>query len=148
MMRRATRADLPAIVAMLADDALGATREETSTPLNAAYLAAFDAIERDENQFLAVAEEDGRIVGCLQLTFLPGLSRLGAWRAQVESVRIASAARGTGLGRRMMDWAAETAKARGCTLLQLTTDKTRRDAHRFYEGLGYEATHIGFKRTL
>lgn len=148
MMRRATRADLPAIVAMLADDALGATREDTSTPLNAAYRAAFDAIERDENQFLAVAEEDGSIVGCLQLTFLPGLSRLGAWRAQVESVRIASAARGTGLGRRMMDWAAETAKARGCTLLQLTTDKTRSDAHRFYEGLGYEATHIGYKRTL
>lgn len=148
MMRRATRADLPAIVAMLADDTLGATREDASLPLKAAYLDAFDAIERDGNQHLAVAEEKGLVVGCLHLTFLPGISRLGAWRAQVESVRIAASARGSGLGGRMMEWAAETARARGCTVLQLTTDRTRPDAHRFYESLGYQPTHIGYKLPL
>ncbi|WP_418594550.1 N-acetyltransferase family protein [Ponticoccus sp. (in: a-proteobacteria)] len=148
MMRRATRADLPAIVALLADDTLGAGREDASLPLNAAYLSAFEAIERDENQFLAVAEQDGALLGCLHLTFLPGISRLGAWRGQVESVRVAAAARGSGLGRRMLEWAAETARARGCTLVQLTTDKTRPEAHRFYESLGYQPTHIGYKLPL
>lgn len=148
MMRRATRADLPAIVALLADDTLGAGREDASLPLNAAYLSAFEAIERDENQFLAVAEQDGALLGCLHLTFLPGISRLGAWRGQVESVRVAAAARGSGLGRRMLEWAAETARARGCTLVQLTTDKTRPEAHRFYENLGYQPTHIGYKLPL
>lgn len=148
MMRRATRADLPAIVALLADDTLGVGREDASLPLNAAYLSAFEAIERDENQFLAVAEQDGALLGCLHLTFLPGISRLGAWRGQVESVRVAAAARGSGLGRRMLEWAAETARARGCTLVQLTTDKTRPEAHRFYESLGYQPTHIGYKLPL
>lgn len=148
MMRRATRADLPAIVALLADDTLGAGREDASLPLNAAYLSAFEAIERDENQFLAVAEQDGALLGCLHLTFLPGISRLGAWRGQVESVRVAAAARGSGLGRRMLEWAADTARARGCTLMQLTTDKTRPEAHRFYESLGYQPTHIGYKLPL
>ncbi|MBN7783792.1 GNAT family N-acetyltransferase [Ponticoccus gilvus] len=148
MMRRATRADLPAIVALLADDTLGAGREDASLPLNAAYLSAFEAIERDENQFLAVAEQDGALLGCLHLTFLPGISRLGAWRGQVESVRVAAAARGSGLGRRMLEWAADTARARGCTLVQLTTDKTRPEAHRFYESLGYQPTHIGYKLPL
>ncbi|MEN9061536.1 GNAT family N-acetyltransferase [Ponticoccus litoralis] len=148
MMRRATRADLPAIVALLADDTLGAGREDASLPLNAAYLSAFEAIERDENQFLAVAEQDGALLGCLHLTFLPGISRPGAWRGQVESVRVAAAARGSGLGRRMLEWAAETARARGCTLVQLTTDKTRPEAHRFYENLGYQPTHIGYKLPL
>lgn len=148
MMRRATRADLPAIVALLADDTLGVGREDASLPLNAAYLSAFEAIERDENQFLAVAEQDGALLGCLHLTFLPGISRLGAWRGQVESVRVAAAARGSGLGRRMLEWAADTARARGCTLVQLTTDKTRPEAHRFYESLGYQPTHIGYKLPL
>ncbi|ETA51121.1 GNAT family N-acetyltransferase [Ponticoccus alexandrii] len=148
MMRRATRADLPAIVALLADDTLGAGREDASLPLNAAYLSAFEAIERDENQFFAVAEQDGALLGCLHLTFLPGISRLGAWRGQVESVRVAAATRGSGLGRRMLEWAAETARARGCTLVQLTTDKTRPEAHRFYESLGYQPTHIGYKLPL
>lgn len=148
MMRRATRADLPAIVALLADDTLGAGREDASLPLNAAYLSAFEAIERDENQFLAVAEQDGALLGCLHLTFLPGISRLGAWRGQVESVRVTAAARGSGLGRRMLEWAADTARARGCTLVQLTTDKTRPEAHRFYESLGYQPTHIGYKLPL
>lgn len=147
-LRRATLEDLPAIVAMLSDDALGATREDASLPLDAAYLAAFAAIDSDPNQLLAVAERDARPVGCLQLTFLPGLSRRGAWRGQIESVRIASEARGAGLGRQMFDWAIETCRERGCALVQLTTDTARQDAHRFYEELGFIPSHVGFKLAL
>lgn len=145
ILRRATEADLPAIVALLADDMLGAGREVPGDP---AYEAAFAAIEADPNQLLAVAEEDRRIVGCLQLTFIPGLSRKGMWRGQVESVRIAAGHRGTGLGRRMFEWAIEACRARGCGLLQLTTDKARPEAHRFYEALGFVASHEGMKLAL
>jgi GNAT superfamily N-acetyltransferase len=140
--RRATAADLPAIVALLADDMLGAAREKPGDP---AYDAAFAAIEADPNQLLAVVEEDGRIVGCLQLSFIPGLSRRGLWRGQIESVRIAAGHRGAGLGRRMFDWAIATCLARGCGLVQLTTDKVRPDARRFYESLGFVASHDGMK---
>ncbi|MGP6087619.1 GNAT family N-acetyltransferase [Antarctobacter jejuensis] len=147
-VRKATAEDLAAIVALLADDPLGATREDASQPLNAAYVNAFDAIAADPNQFLAVATRGEKTVGCLQLSFIPGLSRLGAWRAQIESVRIARAERGTGLGRQMFEWAIETARGRGCTLVQLTTDSARPDAHRFYESLGFTGSHIGFKLSL
>lgn len=145
ILRRATEADLTAIVALLADDVLGAAREAPGDP---AYEAAFAAIEADPNQLLAVAEDAGRVVGCLQLTFIPGLSRRGMWRGQIESVRIAAGHRGGGLGRRMFEWAIEACRSRGCGLVQLTTDKARPDAHRFYQSLGFVASHEGMKRAL
>jgi ribosomal protein S18 acetylase RimI-like enzyme len=143
--RRATAQDLPAIVALLADDVLGATREAPGDP---AYAAAFVAIDADPNQLLAVAEQDGRVLGCLQLTFLPGLSHRGAWRGQIESVRVASDQRGTGLGRRFLEWAIAQCRARGCRMVQLTTDKSRAEARRFYESLGFTASHEGMKLAL
>ena len=147
-LRRATEADLPAIIAMLADDGLGAGREDASLPLAAPYLAAFAAIAADANQFLAVAELDGAVVGTLQLSFIPGLSHKGAWRGQIESVRVASSQRGTGLGQRIFEWAITQCRARGCRMVQLTTDKSREDAHRFYARLGFVASHEGFKLKL
>jgi ribosomal protein S18 acetylase RimI-like enzyme len=145
IFRAATAADVPAIVALLADDVLGAKREVPGDP---AYTAAFAAVAADPNQLLAVAEIDGRVVGCLQLSFLPGLSHRGAWRGQVESVRIAADQRGTGLGRRFLDWAIAQCRARGCRMVQLTTDKSRADARRFYETLGFSASHDGMKLAL
>ncbi len=147
-VRRATAADVPAIVALLADDELGKTREDTSVPLNEAYVGAFGAIDRDPTQLLAVVERDSVVIGCLQLTFVPGLSRRGMWRGQIESVRIASSARGGGLGRAMFEWAIAECRRRGCGLVQLTTDKRRPDALRFYESLGFVATHEGMKLSL
>jgi ribosomal protein S18 acetylase RimI-like enzyme len=146
--RAATTEDLPAILAMLMDDALGKLREDLGPPLNPRYLEAFAAIERDPNQLLAVADQDGLVAGCLQLTFIPGLSRTGMWRGQIEAVRIASSLRGSGVGKAMMQWAIEQCRARGCGLVQLTTDKQRPDAHRFYEALGFQATHEGMKLSL
>jgi GNAT superfamily N-acetyltransferase len=140
-MRRATRQDVRRIVEMLADDAIGATREQPADELPRAYWDAFDAIEADPNQYLAVADLDGAVVGCLQLTFQPGLTRLGMWRAIVEGVRVDSSRRGARIGETMMAWAIEEARRRGCGLIQLTTDKRRTDAHRFYERLGFEASH-------
>jgi len=148
VFRRARAADLPAIVAMLADDDLGAGREDASIPPNPRYVAAFEAIEQDSNQFLAVVEQDSQLVGCLQLSFIPGLSRLGLWRGQIESVRIASAFRGAGLGRAMFEWAIEQCRSQGCGLVQLTTDRARPDARRFYESLGFKASHDGMKLSL
>jgi ribosomal protein S18 acetylase RimI-like enzyme len=146
--RCATRADLPALVALLADDELGRSREDAGTPLNARYIGAFDAIERDPNQMLVVAESDGRLAGCLQLTLIPGLSRLGMWRGQIEGVRIDADHRGRELGRAMFEWAIAECRNRGCGLVQLTTDKSRPDARRFYEELGFEASHVGMKLAL
>jgi len=146
--RRATAADLPAIIEMLADDALGKEREDTSVPVADCYRTAFAAIDRDENQFLAVAERAGEIVGTLQLTFLPGLSHQGLWRGQIESVRVSSNARGGGIGRQMLEWAIATCRERGCGIVQLTSDKSRTDAIRFYESLGFTASHEGFKLKL
>jgi ribosomal protein S18 acetylase RimI-like enzyme len=146
--RRASAADLEDIVALLADDELGRKREDPDPPLNPRYIDAFAAIDADRNQFLAVVEEGGQIVGCLQLSFIPGLSRLGLWRGQIESVRIASTRRGGGLGKRMFEWAIEECRKRGCEIVQLTTDKSRTDARRFYEGLGFVASHEGMKLTL
>lgn len=146
--RRAETQDLAAIVALLADDTLGAARENPGPPLDARYISAFDAIDRDPNQLLAVVEREGDLLGCLQLTFIPGLSRTGMWRGQIESVRIASSYRGEGLGGVMFRWAIEQCKERGCGLVQLTTDKVRPDAQRFYEGLGFEDSHEGMKLSL
>jgi GNAT superfamily N-acetyltransferase len=147
-IRRATEADLPAIVGMLADDALGRQREDPRLPLDAAYLRAFAAIAADPNQILAVAEDADGVAGTLQLTFLPGLSHKGSWRGQIEAVRIAAGRRGSGLGQRLIEWAVAECRARGCNVAQLTTDKSRHDAHRFYERLGFKATHEGFKLRL
>ena len=146
--RRAVRADLPAIIALLSDDALGSGREDPAQPPNPRYLEAFEAIDGDPNQYLAVAVAGDTIIGCLQLSFIPGLSRLGMWRGQIESVRIAAAQRGGGIGRRMFEWAIDECRQRGCGLVQLTTDKTRPEALRFYEGLGFQASHEGMKLTL
>ena len=146
--RKATLDDLGAIVAMLADDELGRMRELVGTPPADCYVQAFKAIDADPNQNLIVAMQDGAVVGTLQLTFLPGISRKGQWRGQIEAVRIVSSRRGAGLGRQMMEWAIKQCRARGCGLVQLTSDKSRRDAHRFYDNLGFVASHEGYKLTL
>jgi ribosomal protein S18 acetylase RimI-like enzyme len=145
--RQATIADLPAIIALIADDELGRHRERIGPPPSPNYEVAFRAIEKDPNQLLAVAERDG-VVGCLQLTFIPGLSHVGAWRGQIESVRVASHLRGSGLGRKLFAWAIEVCRERGCGMVQLTTDKSRPDALRFYQSLGFTASHEGMKLDL
>lgn len=147
-MREAVADDVPAIVALLADDMLGSQRDDPSLPLNEAYYAAFDAIAADANNAIWLAERDGLVVGCFQLTFLPGLSRKGQWRAQIEAVRVAASVRGQGYGDQMMRHAIALAKARGCKLMQLTTNKSRADAHRFYARLGFVASHEGMKLAL
>ncbi|AYN92695.1 GNAT family N-acetyltransferase [Pseudomonas sp. LTJR-52] len=147
-IRRATLDDLPSIVSLLANDTLGATREDNSLPLQAAYVQAFEAINADANQFLAVAVVDGLAVGTLQLSFLPYISHLGSWRAQIEAVRVHEQMRGSGLGRRLFEWAFDQARQRGCRMIQLTCDRARPDAHRFYESLGFTPSHTGFKMKL
>lgn len=147
-MRRATRDDLPAIVSLLANDDLGATREDASLPLQEEYLLAFEAIDNDPNQLLAVAVLEGLVVGTLQLSFVPGISHRGSWRAQIEAVRVHEQMRGSGLGRTLFEWSFEQARQRGCKLVQLTCDLSRQDAHRFYKSLGFLPTHTGFKMKL
>jgi GNAT superfamily N-acetyltransferase len=146
VFRRATAGDVPAIVALLAADPRGAGRESPDDL--APYLTAFAAVDADPNQLQAVAERAGAVVGCLHLTFIPGLSRRGTTRAQIEAVRVAAGERGSGLGSALIRWAVAEARDRGCRLVQLTSDKTRADAHRFYTRLGFEPTHVGFKLTL
>ncbi|TGQ64256.1 GNAT family N-acetyltransferase [Mesorhizobium sp. M00.F.Ca.ET.186.01.1.1] len=146
--RKAQAADLPAIVAMLADDPLGAAREDASLPLAQGYLDAFAAMDADPNQLLAVAVDGAEVVGTLQITFLAGLSRKGAWRGQIEAVRVAGHRRSGGIGKQMFEWAIDECRARGCSLVQLTTDKGRADAHRFYDGLGFTGSHLGYMKTL
>ncbi|GAA3785914.1 GNAT family N-acetyltransferase [Sphaerisporangium flaviroseum] len=134
------------IVAMLADDPIAAARE--GDPSDETYLTAFQAIDADPRQELVVAEVDGEVVGTMQLTFIPGLSRRGGERALVEAVRVAASARGMGLGRAMMRWAIDRARERGCRMVQLTSDRARADAHRFYTSLGFVDSHVGFKLSL
>ena len=148
VFRPARLADIPAIVAMLADDPLGSQRESTGTPLDARYVAAFEAINADANQLLAVVADNEEVIGTLQLTFIPGIARMGAWRGQIEAVRITAHRRDSGLGQKMFEWAIAQCKARGCNLVQLTTDKGRADAHRFYDKLGFIASHEGYKLAL
>ena len=149
IFRNARQSDLADIIRLLADDDLGSTREVVSDPVDIRYLAAFAAIEEDPNQVLAVAiDETDRIVGCLQLSFVPGLSRTGMWRGQIESVRIAKGHRGSGLGSQFIEWAIARCAERGCGLVQLTSDKMRADSIRFYEKLGFVASHEGLKRSL
>lgn len=146
--RRAVRGDLEAIVALFADDELGATREDASLPLNPAYEQAFEAIDRDENQHVLVAELRGEVIAAAQLTLIPYLSRMGSSRSIVESVRVASHLRGQGIGRQLMREAIRISRQWGCHLVQLTTDKARRDTRRFYESLGFVASHDGMKLFL
>lgn len=142
VVRIAADADIAAIAQLLADDPLGRLRERDDHDL---YAAAFREIERDPNNAIYVVERGGEVGGCAQLTIIPGLGRGAMRRAQIESVRIASHLRGAGLGLWFMGELIRTARARGCGLVQLTTDKSRVDAHRFYERLGFEASHVGYK---
>lgn len=148
VFRPATRADLPSIVRMLADDDLGSRRERFEEPLPESYFEAFEQIDSDPNHELIVAELDGEVIGTLHIMFLPSISYQGGLRAQVESVRVEEKYRGRGIGREMMKWAIEKARARGAHLVQLTTHKSREDAHRFYERLGFEKSHVGMKLSL
>ncbi|WP_086560462.1 GNAT family N-acetyltransferase [Streptomyces africanus] len=145
-IRPATSDDVPTIVAMLADDPLGAQRESPDdlTP----YLTALERLSADPNQRLVVAVREGRVVGTLQLTIVPGLSRRGATRSIIEGVRVHADERGSGLGTQLIEWAIDESRRQGCQLVQLTSDKTRTDAHRFYERLGFTASHTGFKLPL
>lgn len=151
-LRHANRADLPAMVRLLADDALGAGRE-TAKDMEP-YERAFASIESDAAHLLLVGEivqpggEAGPVVATFQLSFLPGISRQGAWRSQLEGVRVAASLRGQGIGKLMVGWAIEESRRRGCNLMQLTTHKSRTAAHRFYEQLGFEASHVGMKLAL
>ena len=142
-IRRARRDDVGAIVGMLADDALGRARERIEDPLPASYFDAFDRVDRDRNLALVVAEEQGRVVGCLQLCILPGLSSQGASRALIEDVRVASDRRSRGIGEQLVQWAIGEARARSCKLVELLTHHTRADAQRFYERLGFQRSHVG-----
>lgn len=146
IFREAVHADLPAIVALLADDVLGKARDVAV--VDEAYERAFADIDADPRNQLIVAEHDAEVVACLQVTYIPGLGRHGAERAQVEAVRVRSDCRGQGLGEKLMKWVIDQASQRGCALVQLTTDKSRLDAHRFYSRLGFVASHEGMKLTL
>ncbi|MGZ3273167.1 MAG: N-acetyltransferase family protein [Caulobacteraceae bacterium] len=149
LIRPAAEADLPALVALLAGDILGRERDDPSLPLDPGYARAFAEIRARPDLHLMVGELDGEVVATLQLAFIPGLARKGAWRAIVEAVHVRADRRSQGLGARMIAWAADAARARGdCPFLQLTTDKRRKDAHRFYERLGFQQSHEGYKLPL
>ncbi|WP_262851601.1 GNAT family N-acetyltransferase [Mumia quercus] len=145
-VRDVTAEDVPAIVAMLVDDPLGVTRESPDdlTP----YREAVEAISADPHNRVLVAERDGEVVATMQLTYIRGLGRRGASRAQIEAVRVRSDLRGDGLGSELIRWAVEEARRQGCSLVQLTSDASREGAHRFYERLGFTASHVGFKLAL
>jgi len=146
--RKARQSDLPFIVQLLAEDTLGQNREDARLPLDERYVTAFQAIDADPNQVLCVCLDGEKVVGTLQISFIPGLSRKGMWRGQIEAVRIATDYRSSGLGEEMFIWAIDQCKKRQCQLVQLTTDKSRPDAHRFYDRLGFVATHEGYKLSI
>lgn len=147
-IRAARRADLPALVRLLADDDLGRERESISPTLSPAYEAAFTAIQRDPAHELVVVEDQGEVIGTLQLTVIPYLTYQGGMRALIEAVRVAAPYRSRGIGEQLIAWAVEHARQRGCHLVQLTTDKRRPAAHRFYDRLGFIASHEGMKLHL
>jgi GNAT superfamily N-acetyltransferase len=148
--RLATRADVPAILELLADDDISRARGFGTVPeeVDAATWRAFEAIDADPGNELIVGEEDGEVIATCQLTFVPGLSRGGAWRMTVEAVRVRADRRGGGRGKELMAYAVDRARARGCAIVQLTTDKRRTEAHRFYAALGFTASHEGMKLAL
>ena len=142
-IRPARREDVAAIVAMLADDHLGRARERVEDPLPESYYQAFEQVARDQNLTLVVAESEGRVVGCLQLAVLSGISSQGGTRGLLEDVRVATDCRSRGIGEQLVQWAIAEAKARGCNLVELLTHQTRVDAQRFYKRLGFTASHVG-----
>jgi ribosomal protein S18 acetylase RimI-like enzyme len=142
-IRPARRDDVGIIVAMLADDPLGRARERLEDPLPPCYFGAFEALEQASNIQLVVAEEDGAVVGCLQLCILPGLSSQGASRGLIEDVRVATHCRSRGIGEQMVQWAIAEARGKGCKLVELLTHNTRVDAQRFYVRLGFQPSHVG-----
>jgi GNAT superfamily N-acetyltransferase len=148
IFRSATRADLSSIVRLLADDEMGSMRERYEDPLPEAYVSAFEQIDKDSNHELIVAELNGEIIGTLQLMFLPSISVQGGLRAQVESVRVDKKYRGRGIGSELMKWTIERVKEHGAHVVQLTTHRSRDDAHRFYERLGFSGSHLGMKLSL
>ncbi|WP_353648114.1 GNAT family N-acetyltransferase [Nakamurella sp. A5-74] len=145
-VERAAAQDVPRIVELLRADQLGAGREQD--PGDPRYLAAFDDIAGDPRQLLTVLVQHGSVIGTMQLTTVPGLSRLGSTRVIIEAVRVSETTRGQGLGGRYLQWAIDRARTDGAALVQLTTDRSRADAHRFYERLGFEASHVGMKLRL
>jgi N-acetylglutamate synthase-like GNAT family acetyltransferase len=143
-IRHARRDDVGVIVAMLADDPLGSARERLEDPLPASYFRAFEALEHASHIQLVVAEdEDGAVIGCLQLCILPGLSSQGASRGLIEDVRVAARCRSRGVGEKIVQWAVAEARAKGCALVELLTHNTRVDAQRFYARLGFQPSHVG-----
>jgi ribosomal protein S18 acetylase RimI-like enzyme len=146
--RHAKEADLPAIIALLAEGSLTKVRDDASLPLDPSYGEAFKAIEQDNNNFLLVGVRAKQVVACLQISFIPGLSYRGGWRVQIEGVRVAGAMRGQGIGRALLTEALDIARKRGCCLVQLMAHKQRHDAHRFYESLGFSRQHEGFRLEL
>lgn len=148
IFRRATHADVPMIVALLANDPLGSQREQASDPLPASYFAAFAEIDRDPNQQLTVVTLENKVVGTLHLTYLPSLTYRGGKRALIEAVRVDENYRNQKIGQHLFEWAIDQARQAGCHMLQLTTDKRRPDAQRFYESLGFVASHVGMKKVL
>jgi ribosomal protein S18 acetylase RimI-like enzyme len=148
LFRKARRADLSSIVRLLADDDLGSQRERVDSPLPESYYSAFEQIESDPNHELIVADQNGEVIGTLHLIFLPSISFQGGLRAQIESVRVDKRSQSQGIGSEMMKWTMERAKQRGAHVVQLTTHKSREDAHRFYERLGFKGTHLGMKLSL
>jgi ribosomal protein S18 acetylase RimI-like enzyme len=143
--RAAKRADLERIVKFLADDPLGSKREAFTVPFASSYERAFEAIVEDSNNELIVAEQDTVVVGVLQITFIPYLTHQGSWRALIEGVRVAAEVRSSGVDRRLVSWSIDRARERGCRIVQLTSDKARPDAIRFYQSLGFTASHEGLK---
>ena len=146
--RKAIKNDISNLVHLLADDGLGAKREDISIPLNQSYIEAFHSIEHDPNNELIVVECGDELVGMLQVTFIPYLTHTGSWRCLIEGVRIAEKYRGKGLGTQFIRWAINRAAEKNCSIVQLTSDKQRPEALRFYESLGFQATHEGFKLKL
>jgi GNAT superfamily N-acetyltransferase len=146
--RDATHDDLAAVISLLADDTLGANREIPPPPVADCYVAAFRAIEADPHNRVIVAEDAEGVAGCLQLTLIPNLSHQGAWRAQIEAVRVAGRLRGQGVGRALFDHTIDEARRAGCTMVQLTTDRTRPEALAFYEQIGFTHSHAGMKMRL
>ena len=146
--RKMQKADLGVVVSLLADDELGRSREDKADVVDTDYFRAFEHINSDVNQYAAIFEINGETIGCLQITFIPGLSRRGSLRGQIEGVRVSRAFRGKGYGAKMIDWAITKCRDRGCRMVQLTSDKTRENAIQFYERLGFVRSHEGFKLTL
>jgi len=146
--RPAVREDLDGLVSLLISDPLGSLREDSSSPLNTQYISAFTAIDKDPNNEIMVVELDGQLVGMLQITFIPYLTHIGSWRCLVEGVRVHENFRGHGYGEKMFEYVISLAIDKGCKLVQLTSDKQRPDAIRFYEKLGFKSSHEGFKLVL